>query len=116
LSDEDTPLQKWLRLLFSAVGLSGSEPTPAAPDAAVVMAAVDNRATEEAMVMGSAEEATEKAAANKEAADKSIVDEATVKGAVVGAPGDSPAPGQVPSLVAGTKRAVAPSGSSTLAK
>jgi hypothetical protein len=55
--------------------------------------------------MGAAEEATEKVAANKEAADKSIVDEATVKGAVVGAPGDSPAPGQVPSLVAGTKRA-----------
>jgi hypothetical protein len=76
---------------------------------------VDKRAAEEAAVMRAAEEAavtraTEKAAANKEATDKSIADEATVMGAAIGAAGDSPAPGQAPSLVAGTKRAATPSG------
>jgi hypothetical protein len=71
------------------------------------MMAADNRAVEEAM---------EEVAANKEAADKSTVDEAIVKGAGIGAAEDLPVPGQVPSLVAGSKRAVAPSGSTPPAK
>jgi hypothetical protein len=120
-SNEDEPLQKRLRQLSSAARTSGSGPAPTTPDVASTAVAtadkeaVDKRAAEEAAVMRAAEEAavtraTEKAAANKEATDKSTADEATVKGATIGATGDSPAPGQAPSLVAGTKRAVAPSG------
>jgi hypothetical protein len=71
------------------------------------MMAADNRA---------AEEATEEMAANKEAADKSTVDEAIVKGAGIGAAEDLPVPSQVPSLVAWSKRAVAPNGSTPPAK
>jgi hypothetical protein len=116
-SDEDKPLQKQLQWLSDAVGPSGRGPAPAAPYAVAMMAAAadkeatDKRATEEAAVTRAAEEAMEKAVANKEATNKSTADEAAVKGAAIGAVRDSPAPGQVPSIVLGTKRAAAPSGS-----
>jgi hypothetical protein len=126
-SDEDEPLQKRLRQLFRVAGLSGSGPTPAAPD---VVAAVDKevmdqkvaeevamaRAAEEAAVARAAEEAAEKVVADKEAADKSTSGEVAVKGAAVGAVGNSPAPDMAPSLVARTKRAATPSGSTPPAK
>jgi hypothetical protein len=68
----------------------------------------DNRVAEEAAVTRAAEESAEKAAADKEAADNITADEAAVKGVAVEAGGNSPAPGQAPSLVAGTKRVAAP--------
>jgi hypothetical protein len=71
-------------------------------------AAADKEAAEEAVVTRATEEAVEKATADKEAASKRTVNEATMKGATVGVAGDSLAPGQAPSLVAGTKRSAAP--------
>jgi hypothetical protein len=94
--------------------------------------ATDKRAVEEAMMKRATEEAAVKAAANEEATTKRAAEEAMVKRAAVkaaadeevadktadeavGVVGDSPAPGQAPS-VARTKRAAAPSGSTPLAK
>jgi hypothetical protein len=94
--------------------------------------ATDKRAVEEAMMKRATEEAAVKAAANEEATTKRAAEEAMVKRAAVkvaadeevadktadeavGAVGDSPAPGQAPS-VARTKRAAAPSGSTLLVK
>jgi hypothetical protein len=70
----------------------------------VTAATTDKEATDKRVV----EEAAEKVTADKEAANKRTADEAIVKGAAVGAVGDSPASGQAPSLVVGTKRAAAP--------
>jgi hypothetical protein len=102
-SDEDEPMQKWLRQLSS----SGSA---VLNEAATMMATtdketMDKRATEE---RAAEEWATAKAAAAEEVAGKTT-DEATR------AVGGSPAPDQAPS-VAEAKRAVAPGGSTPLAK
>jgi hypothetical protein len=91
-SDEDEPLQKWLRQLSSA--------GTAALDEAV---AADKEVAEEATTKRAAEEAAVKAAADEEVAGKTV-DEAA------GAVGDSLTPGQAP-LVAGAKGAATPSGS-----
>jgi hypothetical protein len=112
--DEDEPLQKRLRRLFRVAGLSGSGPALAAPD---VVAAADKEVVDQkAAVARAAKEAAEKAVADKEAADKSTSGEVAVKGAAVGAVGDSLAPDMAPSLVARTKRAATPSGSTPPAK
>jgi hypothetical protein len=84
------------------------------------------RATEEVMmkdVVGKeatdkriVEEATVKEATNKEAADKRAVEEAVTKEVTMGATGGSLTSGQVPSSVAGTKRAATSSGSTPPAK
>jgi hypothetical protein len=129
-SDEDAPLQKWLRLSSDVGGSSGS--TPAAPKVVAAMKAVmdredaNRRATEEAAMKVAAdkeaadkrvtEEATVKEAVDKEATDKRATKEVTVKEASVGAAGDSSAPGQVPSSATGTKRAAVPSSSTLPAK
>jgi hypothetical protein len=60
--------------------------------------------------------AVEKAATDKGANHKSTAGEAAVTGVAVGAAGDLPALGKVPSQVVGTKRAVTPSGSTLSAK
>jgi hypothetical protein len=98
-SDEDEPLQKWLRQLFGA-GTAAASST-AATTASADKEAAAKRVAQEAMARGTTEEATVKAAADEEVIGK-IADEAT------GAVRDSPAPGQAPS-VAGAKRAVTPS-------
>jgi hypothetical protein len=106
-SDEDTPLQKWLRLSSDVGGSSGS--VPAAPKVVVAMKVVmdreaaDRRATEEATTKVATdkevvdkrvtEEAMVKEAIDKEATDKRATEEVTVKEASVGAAGDSSAPG-----------------------
>jgi hypothetical protein len=113
-SDEDEPLQKWLRRL-SSTGPSG--PASAAPDEAAATTAVANkevtvkrvteeaterRAAEESAVKRAAEEAAVKAAADEEAVMKAAADEevtektadrAIVQEAAAGATRDSPAPG-----------------------
>jgi hypothetical protein len=105
---------QWLQRLSGAVGPSGSRLALTAPDvmATTNKEAVDKRAAEEAAMT----RATEKAVADKEAVDKSTVDEVAVTGAAVGAVRDSPASGQTPSLLAWTKRVVAPSGTTPSAK
>jgi hypothetical protein len=114
-SNEDEPLQKQPRQLSGAAGPSRSRPATIAPDAVAAATAAadkeaaDKRATEEVAVAKAIDkEAVKKVAADKEAADKRTAVEAIVKGAAAGATEDSPAPGQAPSLVAGTKRVVAP--------
>jgi hypothetical protein len=110
-SDEDTPLQKRLRLLSDAGRSSGSAPaTPSV--AAAKKAAADREATNRR----AAEEAAVKEVADKEAADKRAAEEAVMKEASVGVARDSSAPGQAPSSVAGAKRAAVPSGSTPPAK
>jgi hypothetical protein len=87
-SDEDEPLQAWLRSLFPAGGSSSlgtASPVVVAVKAAGAEAATDRRTAEEA--------------AAKEAAGEG-----------------SSVPGQVPSSAAGAKRAATPSGSSPPAK
>jgi hypothetical protein len=87
-SDEDEPLQAWLRLLFPVGGSSSlgtASPVVVAVKAAGVEAVMDRRAAEEATVK-----------------------EAAVEGSSV--------PDHAPSSAAGAKRAVMPSGSSPPAK
>jgi hypothetical protein len=87
-SDEDEPLQAWLRSLFPAGGSSSlgtASPVVVAVKAAGAEAATDRRTAEEA--------------AAKEAAGEG-----------------SSVPGQVPSSAASAKRAATPSGSSPPAK
>jgi hypothetical protein len=127
-SDEDVPLQKRLWLSSAIGGSRGS--APAVADVVTAMKdtadkeATDKMATEKATVKvatdkeatdkRAAEEAAVKEVAGKEAADKRTAEEAMMKEAVVGAARDSSALGQVPSSVAGTKRAAVPSGSTTV--
>jgi hypothetical protein len=96
-SNEDEHLQKWLRWLSSAwpsgpacAAADGTAATTAATDEVT-----DKRVAEESTVRRVMEEAAVKAAADE--VTNKTADEAT------GAFGDSPAPGQAPS-VAGDKR------------
>jgi hypothetical protein len=102
-SDEDKPLHKRQRQLFSAGSIVLDE-AAAADKEATDKRAVGKRAMEDRVM----EEATVKVAAAEEAAGKTA-DE------VVGATEGSPAPDQAPSAT-GAKRAMAPSGPTSSAK
>jgi hypothetical protein len=110
-SDEDEPLQKRLRQLFSAGPAVLDE--AAATTAATNKEVVDKRAVEEVVV----KRATEERAMEEAAVEAAVAEEVAGKTADEAAEAavGSPAPGQAPS-VAGAKRAASPSGSTLPAK
>jgi hypothetical protein len=86
--DEDAPLQKRVWLSSVVGGSSGSAPAMA-DVAAAMKAAVDKEVADKR----AAKEATMNVAADKEAADKRVTEVSRMKEAMVGAVGDSSAPG-----------------------